>query len=75
MAHVLAFLTEQEKQHLLSNSIERVINTTKKILERSKHQDSQMNLDDWDALNQTVVKIFNNARDEVWIERANKARS
>ncbi len=69
MAHVLAHLTTHEKMQLLGNSIERVINTTRKIIQESQHEDAQMNDEDWDALKSTVVKIFNNARDEVFIER------
>ena len=72
MAHVLAFVTDKERKELCENSVERMINTTLNILHHSTHEDADMNMRDWTELKSVVTKIFNNARDEVFIERMKK---
>jgi hypothetical protein len=57
---------------LLENSIERVINTTMRILDTSTHEDSDINYDDWNALKWTVVTIWNDARNNVFKELQEK---
>lgn len=47
---------------ILSNSIERVINTTISILMHSKHPDADMNLEDWLELKEITVDLWNEER-------------
>lgn len=86
MAHVLAHLSDREKTTLCQNSIERVINTTLKNLERledryarsalavseADHEELLVNLEDWKELRRLTVALWNNARDEVVIESMNR---
>jgi hypothetical protein len=51
---------------LLDNSIERVINTTIKILIHSNHEDADMNIRDWEEMKSTAVQVWNAARNEVF---------
>jgi hypothetical protein len=70
---------ELRDRHVLQNSIERVINTTLKVLEHvNAHLDeytdeiaeaADVNLQDWEELKATVVAIFNEERNRAF-ERA-----
>ena len=51
---------------LLNNSVERVINLTMDILLKSKHPEADLNLDDWHDLKETVVYLWNDARNEAF---------
>lgn len=66
-------MTEQERtdRELLTNSIERVINTSIRIILQSKHEDADMNLSDWVELKSIVVRLWNGARNEAF-KRAQK---
>lgn len=61
-------MTDEEirDRYLLQHSVERVINTTLKILEQSRHPDSAMNLEDWIEAKEHVVHIFNEARNQAY---------
>lgn len=59
-------LDKNERRLLLDNSIERVINTSIQIIERSRHEDADMNLEDWKALKWLTVKLWNDARNEAF---------
>jgi hypothetical protein len=66
--------TEEQRfeKQICMNSIERVINTTIRILERSAHEDAGMNLDDWLDLKQVTVKIWNEERNRIFIRNMEK---
>lgn len=74
MKRVIQNDEERRDRHLLENSIERVINTTIKILEGYDLTDASeeegenvfMNLEDWNALKWTVVHVWNEARNEAF---------
>jgi len=51
---------------LLTNSIERVINTSIRLVETTDDEDTFINLEDWDALKPIVVDLWNKARDEAF---------
>ncbi|MGD9727631.1 MAG: hypothetical protein AB7L09_21520 [Nitrospira sp.] len=71
-------LTEAEKKYILSNSVERMINTTLRILEseplqRPKTDDYlgelvSTNHEDWTDLKATVVKLWDRERDRIFRE-------
>jgi hypothetical protein len=61
-------LTEREKRHILENSIERVINTSMRIVKKSTDEDVFVNLDDWKALKQLVVKLWDRERNQIFKE-------
>jgi hypothetical protein len=67
-------LDKAERRLLLDNSIERVINTSMKIVERSRHEDASMNYDDWEALKSLTVKLWNNARNDAFIYEQNNSK-
>jgi hypothetical protein len=64
-------MTRQEIREwiILSNSPERVINTTLEILVRSRHPDSIMNAEDWRAIKEIVVDLWNEERNRIFIAR------
>ena len=64
--------TYAEEQLLLQNSIERVINTSIEIAENSTHEDSSISLEDWDDLKWLTVKLWNAARERVFVARQAK---
>lgn len=68
--------TQQQREDvlLLQNSIERVINTSMRILERSNHPDASMNLEDWIELKELVVKLWNEERNRAFIRQQMVAR-
>lgn len=77
MAHVLSHLTEEDKKFLLQNSVERVINTTIDLLGQMPEDRRGLrstNEQDWFDIKPVVVKIFNNARDEVFVEATKKTQ-
>jgi hypothetical protein len=55
-----------ERRLLLENSVERVINTSMGLALISRHEDAQVNFEDWTALKTLVVKLFNDARNEAF---------
>lgn len=60
---------EIEDRLLLENSIERVINTSTKLIEHHvpiSNEDMEMNLLDWSDLKSLVVKLWDNARNEAF---------
>jgi len=63
-------LTPSEKRHLLENSIERVINTSLRLVEKyaEKDEDFMVNIEDWEALKSLTCKLWNDARNEVFKE-------
>lgn len=64
---------EEIRDHLLlQNSIERVINTTMSILQKSKHPDAMMNLNDWEALKYVTVHLWNEERNRAFIRAREK---
>lgn len=65
---------ELEEFHILDNSIERVINTTRRILSASKHEDAYVNSDDWDNLKWIVVRLWNEERNRIFEKRLNNAK-
>src|SRR5262245_17294279 len=62
-------LSEAEERLLLENSVERVINTSMRIVEKSRDEDAAVNYEDWEALKWLVVKLFNAARDQAFKRR------
>jgi hypothetical protein len=68
-------LDKHERKLLLDNSVERVINTSIKIIEQTNHEDAGMNLDDWYTLKLLTVKLWNNARNEAFIANQGEAKS
>jgi hypothetical protein len=67
-------LSKVEEELLLNNSIERVINTSMRLVEdyAGKDEDQWINLEDWKALKHLTVKLFNDARNEVFKARYKK---
>jgi len=61
--------TYEEEQQLLQNAIERVINTSIRILKKSTDEDADMNLEDWDELKWLTTKLWNMARGRVFKAR------
>ena len=59
----------EEEQQLLHNAIERVINTSIRILKRCTDEDAGMNLEDWDELKWLTTKLWDEARDRVFRAR------
>lgn len=62
-------LTEREENLLLNNSIERVINTSKRIALMSKDEDAEVNFDDWEFLKGLTEKLWALARNEAFKRR------
>lgn len=52
---------------LLNNLVERVINTSVRIIERAQHEDAMMNIEDWETCKSIVVQLWNEARDRAFI--------
>ena len=71
--HDVWALSSTEERILLDNSIERVINTSMRIVEYSKHEDAYINYDDWDNCKELVVKLWDKARNEVFLAGQRKA--
>jgi hypothetical protein len=59
-------LDKHERRLLLDNSVERVINTSMGLVRVSKHEDAQMNYEDWVELKALTVKLWNEARNEAF---------
>lgn len=64
-------LTPREEELLLNNSVERVINTSVRLVEKyaKRDEDQWLNLEDWKELKYLVVNLFNDARNEVFKRR------
>lgn len=65
--------TYEEEQKLLQNSIERVINTSVGIIEGipvKEVESAGINLEDWRDLKWLTVKLWNAARDRVFVARS-----
>ncbi len=65
---------ELEEDIILSNSIERVINTTLHILEKlNPNRDMvSINQQDWIELKEVTVRIWNEKRNEIFKKRLEK---
>jgi accessory colonization factor AcfC len=66
-------LTKREEDQLLQNSIERVINNSMdrayKHYDDPKDEDASINYDDWEELKPLVNKLWDKARNEVFLKR------
>lgn len=69
-------LTYKEENLILQNSVERVINTSVELVDSidAKEDDAlndrvETNLGDWEELKWLVVKLWNDARNEVFKKR------
>lgn len=63
-------LSDREENQLLSNSIERVINTSIRLAIESDLEDASMNVQDWKELKSLTVKLWDQARNEVFKRRS-----
>jgi hypothetical protein len=63
---------EEEEFHILDNSIERVINTTRRIVNASHHEDAEVNSDDWENLKWIVVRLWNEERNRIFERKMGK---
>jgi len=59
-------LSEMECRMITQNSIERVINTSRACLETSDHEDSSINMTDWDDLRNPVCRLFDSLRNSLF---------
>ena len=71
MASILSFMTHQDLVDICQNSPERVINTARQMLDKhaSDDEDFGMNQEDWEVVKPIIVKLWNNARDEVFKQK------
>lgn len=68
---------KQEEDLILQNSIERVINSTKQILERVPNKElpeglqelMDTNYQDWEELKELTVKLWDDKRNQIFIAR------
>lgn len=63
----LSNYTEAEKRYIQDNSLERVLNTTIRIIEGSKHPDAVTNLEDLTDLKAIASKCWNDIRNEIFL--------
>jgi accessory colonization factor AcfC len=66
-------LTKREEDAILQNSVERVINNSMdralKNYNNPKDEDAGINYEDWEELKPIVTKLWNKARNEVFLKR------
>jgi len=70
-------LTEREKDQICKNSIERVINTTIRLLELEKMHNEEyaaVNYEDWIDLKVLTVKLWDRERNAIFTERMEAAK-
>jgi len=70
-------LTKKEKDMICQNSIERVINTTIRLLELEKMHNEEyaaVNYEDWKYLKTLTVKLWDRERNAIFTERMESAK-